>query len=146
MKSTLLIVCLLLFGFVFGQNPKEYIFKFNVRKWNKEFINLQKQNQEKAATINLFDVYGKPVLFNLQQRSFSEVEVPNVKIFKGKSTNDAKLITLTILPKTMSGAFLENGVQYFIEPIKGSCNKYKVYTKPEIDKEIEVGQINDYVK
>ena len=146
MKSTLLIVCILLFGFVFGQSPKEYIFKFNVRKWNKEFINLQKQSQEKAATINLFDVNGKPVLFNLQQRSFSEVEVPNVKIFKGKSADDAKLITLTILPKTMSGAFLENGIQYFIEPLKGSCNKYKVYTKPEIDKEIEIGQINDYVK
>ena len=146
MKSTLLIVCLLLFGFVFGQSPKEYIFKFNVKKWNKEFVKKQKKSQDKVATINLFDVNGKSVLFHLQQRSISEVEVPNVKIFKGKSADDAKLITLTILPKSMSGAYLENGVQYFIEYIKGSCNKYKVYTKPEIDKKIEVGQINDHVK
>lgn len=137
---------MLFFGFVFGQNSKEYVFKFNVKKWNKEFVKQQKKSQDKVATINLFDVNGKSVLFNLQQRSISETEVPNVKIFKGKSADDAKLITLTILPKTMSGAFLENGVQYFIEYIKGSCNKYKVYTKPEIDKKIEVGQINDDVK
>lgn len=137
---------MLFFGFVFGQNSKEFVFKFNVKKWNKEFVKKQKKSQDKVATINLFDVNGKSVLFHLQQRSISEVEVPNVKIFKGKSADDAKLITLTILPKSMSGAYLDNGVQYFIEYIKGSCNKYKVYTKLEIDKKIEVGQINDDVK
>lgn len=134
------------FGLVSGQNTQEFIFKFNVKKWNKEFAKEQKLNAGEMFSINLFDVYGKPVLFKLKEKSISAVEVPDLKIFKGKSADDSKIISLTVLPKSMSGAYLENGVQYFLEPIKGSCNKYKVYTKPKLDEKVEVGQINDYVK
>ncbi|MDN3606999.1 hypothetical protein [Kaistella yonginensis] len=146
MKFILVLTGIFCFGLVLGQNKQEYVFKFNVKKWNKEFLKQHKPTKDGMVSINLFDVNGKAVLFEVQEKSISEVNVPDIKIFKGKSTDDTKIITLTILPKTMSGAYLEKGIQYFIEAVKGSCNHYKVYTKPEIDKKIEVGQIEDYIK
>lgn len=146
MKFTLLFTFIFGFGLVSGQNTQQFIFKFNVKKWNKEFVKQQKLNEDGMFSIDLFDVYGKPVLFKLKEKSISEIEVSDLKIFKGKSADDLKIISLTVLPKSMSGAYLENGVQYFIEPLKGSCNKYRVYTKPVLNEKVEVGQINDYVK
>ncbi len=146
MRFTLLLASMLCFGIVSGQNSQEFIFKFNVKKWNKEFTKQKKLSKDAGFTISLFDVYGKSILFRIKENRISEVEVPDVKFFKGKSADDKKILSLTILPKSMSGAYLENGIQYFIEPIIGSCNKYKVYTTPELNKKVEVGQINDYVK
>lgn len=137
---------MLCFGLVSGQKSQQFIFKFNVKKWNQEFAKQQKLNKGGVFSINLFDVTGKPVLFKVTVRNISEVGVPDLKIFKGKSADDQKIISLTILSKSMSGAYLENGMQYFIEPIKGTCNKYKVYIKPNLNEKVEVGQINDHLK
>lgn len=142
----ILAVSILFSGFLSGQNKQEFIFKFNVKKWNKELVKNKKLTPNASFKINLFDVYGKPVLFYIKEKSISEVAVPDLKIYKGKSADDLKLISLTVLPMSMSGTYLQNGVQYFIEPLKGSCNKYKVYTNPAVKKEVEVGQINDFVK
>ena len=146
MKCTFLLYFIFLFGFFSGQNTQEFIFKFNVKKWNKELQTQQKLGKNETFTINLFDAYGKSVLFKLTEKSISEVAIPNLKIFKGKSADDQKIISLTVLPNSLSGSYLQHGVQYFIEPIRGSCNRYKVYTSPPINKEVEVGQINDVLK
>ena len=129
-----------------AQKSQQFIFKFNVKKWQQELVKKKNSSQGEIYSINLFDVYGKPVLFKLRENNISEVKVPDLKFLKGKSADDQKIISLTFLPKSMSGSYLENGVQYFIEPLSGSCNKYKVYTKPILDEKVEVGQINDYVK
>jgi hypothetical protein len=145
MKFTLLFTLIFSFGFVSGQNSQQFIFKFNVKKWNKEFTKQKYLNPDQVNIISLFDVRGNPVLFKIQEKRISEMEVIDLKFFKGKSADDMKILSLTVLRKSMSGAYLENGVQYFIEPDKG-CNKYKVYTKPDLNKKIKVGQINDFVK
>ncbi|KEY19557.1 hypothetical protein [Kaistella antarctica] len=146
MKFNALFIFLLCFGLVSGQKSQQFIFKFNVKKWNQEFTKQQKLTRDGVSSINLFDVDGKPVLFKVSERSISEVAVPDLKILKGKSADNQKIISLTILAKSMSGAYLENGLQYFIEPVKGSCNKYKVYIKPNLNEKGEVGQINDHLK
>lgn len=146
MKFILPLILILSFGLLSGQNSQEYIFKFNVKKWNREYEKVQKSSSHQNFPINLFDVYGKSVLFEVQERSISEVKIPDLKIFKGKSADDSKIISLTVLPKSFSGSYLQNGIQYFIEPVKGSCTKYKVYVRPNVDKKVEVGQINDFVK
>ena len=146
MKSNVLFILMLCFGLVSGQKSQQFIFKFNVKKWNKELQTQQKLGKNETFTINLFDAYGKSVLFKLTEKSISEVAIPNLKIFKGKSADDQKIISLTVLPNSLSGSYLQHGVQYFIEPIRGSCNRYKVYTSRPINKEVEVGQINDVLK
>lgn len=82
----------------------------------------------------------------MQEKSISEIKLKDIIILKGQSLDHTKTASLTILPKSMNGSYLYNGVQYFIEPVNGTCNKYKVYTSPSIDKSIQVGQENDYVK
>lgn len=131
---------------MYGQTTQQFIFKFNVKKWNKEFVKQQKIDRKESYSISLFDVNGKQILFELKEKSMSEIPVPNLKVFKGKSADARKIISLTILPKSMNGSYLENGVQYFIEPVEGSCNSYQVYTNPQIDRKVEVGQINDIIK
>ena len=37
MKSNVLFILMLCFGLVSGQKSQQFIFKFNVKKWNKEF-------------------------------------------------------------------------------------------------------------
>ena len=146
MKFNALFIFMLCFGLVSGQKSQQFIFKFNVKKWNQEFAKQQKLTKDGMFSISLFDVHGKPVLFKVLERSISEVAVPDLKILKGKSADDQKIISLTILKKSMSGAYLENGMQYFIEPLNGTCNKYKVYIKPNLNEKVEVGQINDHLK
>ena len=146
MKFILPLTLMFCFGLFSGQNSQEFIFKFNVTKWNREYVKVQKSSVNQIFPITLFDVEGKPVLFEVQEISISEVKIPDIKIFKGKSADDLKIISLTVLPDSFSGSYLQNGIQNFIEPVKGSCNKYKVYTKPNVDKKVEVGQINDFIK
>lgn len=146
MKFPLLFIFTFCFGLMSAQKSQQFIFKFNVKKWNKEFVKQQKIDAKETSSINLFDVSGKGISFEIIEKNISEVPVSNLKVFKGKSADGRKIISLTILPKSMSGSYLENGVQYFIEPVKGSCNSYQVYTNPKIDRKVEVGQINDEVK
>ena len=125
---------------------QEFIFNFNVKKWNREYVKKEKSPQNERFIINLFDVHGKPILFNIKEKSFSENKIDGIRMFKGKSSDELKVISLTILSKSMSGAYLENGIQYFIEPVKGTCHQYKVYVNPTEKKKLEVSQSNDFLK
>lgn len=135
---------MLCFGLFSGQNSQEFTFKFNVKKWNRDYVKIHNSSANPIYPINLFDVEGKPVLFQLQEKNRSEVKVADLKIFKGKSADDLKIISLTVLPNSLSGSYLQNGIQYFVEPVKGTCNKYKVYVSPKREK-VEIGQINDFI-
>lgn len=146
MKSILLLLSIFCYSLFSAQHSQEFIFKFNVKKWNRTYQKQQKISKDETSTISLFDVYGKEILFKIKEKSISEEPIENIKIFKGKSADDRKLISLTIQPKSLSGSYLENGQQYFIEPVKNSCNKYKVYINPKIDKDVEVGQVKDFVE
>lgn len=146
MKSLLLLLSLSFFGFYSGQKTQEFSYKFNVKKWNKSYQKLQKKSKNSSVELNLFDISGNPIQFNVYEKSISEQPMENIKIFKGKSEDDKKIISLTMLPKSMSGSYLENGQQYFIEPIKDKCNWYKVYIDPKINENVEVGQLKDFVE
>ena len=137
---------ILFFGLFSGQNKQEFIFEFNAKKWQKEFKKFQKNKDKGTSIIHLFDINGRKIAFDMQEKSISEIKLKDIIILKGQSLDHTKTASLTVLPKSMSGSYLDNGVQYFIEPVKGTCNKYKVYTSPAIDKSIQVGQENDYIK
>lgn len=146
MKAILMLLSILFFSQISAQKSREFIFNFNVKKWNRTYHKQQKISKEETSTIKLYDVYGKEILFEIKENSISEKPIEDVKTFKGKSSDDKKTIALIILPKSLSGSYLENGQQYFIEPVKNSCNKYKVYIYPKIDKDVDLGQIEDCVK
>ena len=141
MKAILILLSILFFSQISAQESQEFIFKFNVKKWNRIYNKQQKISKNKTTIITLSDVYGKEVLFEIKENSISEKPIENIKTFKGKSSDDKKTIALIILPKSLSGSYLENGQQYFIEPVKNSCSKYKVYIHPKIDKDLKLGQI-----
>ena len=146
MKSILVLLSIFSFSLFSAQKSQEFIFKFNVKKWNRAYQKQQKISKDQSSTISLFDVYGKEILFKIKEKSISEKPIENLKVFKGKSADDKKIISLSISPKSLSGSYLENGQQFFIEPVKNACNRYKVYIHPKIDKDVEVGQIKDYVE
>ena len=146
MKTVLLFLSIFCFTLFSAQNSQEFVFKFNVKKWNRSYEKQQKISKDESTTITLFDVYGKEILFKIKEKSISEKPMEYIKTFKGRSADDKKTIILTILARSLSGSYLESGQQYLIEPLKGSCNRYKVYIHPEINKDVEIGQILDHVK
>ncbi|MFC6268065.1 hypothetical protein [Frigoriflavimonas asaccharolytica] len=146
MKKLFLLFAVFSFGLLFSQNQQEFIFKFKVKKWQKEFKKHQKNKEKGTSILNLFDTSGRKINFDVQEKNISEVKMKDILNVKGKSLDHSKIITLTLFPKSMSGSYLENGRQYFIEPVKDKCNTYKVYINPTIDKDVEVGQLKDFVE
>jgi hypothetical protein len=128
MKYIVILAHLCYFSILHSQNPQEFTFKFNVKKWQISNQKLYRIHKNELVVINLFDVSGNPIQFNATEKSISEQPLKDIKIFKGKSNDNKKIISLTVAKKSMSGSYLESGIQYFIEPLKNKCNKYKVYT------------------
>lgn len=146
MKSIVLLTTLFCFGIIYSQNSQEFIFKFNVKKWQKSYQRLHKYDSNEVVIINLFDVTGHPIQFKVMEKSISEQPIENIKIFKGTSDDGKKIISLTILKKSMSGSYLENGMQYFIEPFKNKCNTYKVYRQVKDASNLENKELKDFIK
>ena len=146
MKSILVLLSIFSFSLFSAQKKEEFTFKFNVKKWQREFKKFQKNKEKGTSIISLFDINGRKIDFNVQEKTVSQERMSGILVVKGNSLDHRKIILLTILPKTMSGSYLENGQQFFIEPVKNACNRYKVYIHPKIDKDVEVGQIKDYVE
>lgn len=146
MKSIVLVATLICFSKIYSQNSQEFTFKFNVKKWQKSYQKLHKYESNDVVTINLFDAFGNSVQFKVMEKSISEQPMENIKILKGTSEDDKKIISLTILKKSMSGSYLENGMQYFIEPLKNKCNTYKVYRQATKAINLENKELKDFNK
>ena len=135
MKFPLLIL-FLLSSFFFGQQ-KEYTFKLKAKKFKKEFLKTRTQ----AQPITLYSIQGQPIVFLVKEYSISEAPIENIYTFKGKSQDDTQLIYFTLAKDKISGAYSQNGVEFYFEPIS-KCNRYKVYR----ENEIQVGQEHDVVE
>lgn len=146
MKSIVLLITVSCFSILYGQNNHEFTFKFNVKTWQKSYQKLHEIDKNELVVINLFDVSGNPIQFKVMEKSISEQPMKNIKIFKGKSEDDKKIISLTILKNSMGGSYLENGIQHFIEPMKNKCNKYKVYIQLKDALNQENGQLKDFIE
>lgn len=122
-------------GFTFTFNPKKFI------QENK----LNGGENKKVVTFNLFDYSGKETKYITVDTTSEILRKQKIYSFKGKSEDGTKLISLTIASGKLSGAYLEGGKSYFIEPIDKSCKKqYRIYLKPSGD--YQVGQPDDAVK
>ena len=143
MKLPLLFITFFIFALHYGQNNAEHQFTFNVKKWNREVHNKDGKLKEEKLVINLFDIEGKPIRFLLVPNTITASPTAGIQFYKGKSVDGTKVISLTVMPKTFNGSYLENGKQYFIETVRNKCNSYKIYTQ---NRNISVGQEEDYVK
>ncbi|MCL8538124.1 hypothetical protein M9991_14730 [Chryseobacterium gallinarum] len=144
MKDLLVLINLFLavYGKAQGQSQK-FNFTFNPSK----FIQINKLNKAsgKEVIFDLYDIHGKKTKYITADKTSEALRRQKIYSFKGKSEDGTKLITLTIASGKLTGAYLENGNSYFIEPLDKNCKKkYKIYTKP--DGNYQVGQIEDAVK
>lgn len=139
-----IILTVLLFTLFCNAQAQEFTFTFNPKKFIKEH-QLNVGGNKKVITFNLFDYNGKETQYITANITSEKLRKEKIYSFKGKSEDGTKLITLTIASDRLSGAYLENGKSYFIEPIDKNCKKkYKIYRKPNGD--YQVGQPDDAVK
>lgn len=142
MKNIILFLLFILFCNVAGQS-RSFTFDFNPKKFIKE----NKLNKEgrKEIIFNLYDINGKETKYITTDRTSEALRKNEIYSFKGKSEDGTKLITLTIASGNLTGAYMENGISYFIEPLEKKCKKkYKVYINS--GKDLQVGQPNDAIK
>ncbi|GEN69201.1 MULTISPECIES: hypothetical protein [Chryseobacterium] len=137
------IIIFLLFNlFYHVQQQQSFVFAFNPKKFIQE--NKLKEITDREVIFNLYDIYGKETKYITSNKTTDILRKAGIYSFKGKSEDGTKLITLTIASGKLSGAYLENGKSYFIEPFDKNCKKkYKIYIKPEGN--YQVGQPNDFV-
>ncbi|ROI05689.1 hypothetical protein EGI16_04720 [Chryseobacterium sp. G0240] len=144
MKNFLLLIGIFMTLFCKAQvQSQSFTFTFNPSKFIRE--NKLKEGSRKELTFNLYDIHGKETKYTTADKTSEMLRKQNIYSFKGKSEDGTKLITLTIASGKMTGAYLENGNSYFIEPLNKNCKKkYKIYTKP--DGNYPVGQVEDAIK
>lgn len=59
MKYIASLAFILIFGLFSAQNKQEFIFEFNVKKWNREFRKFQQNKEKGTSIIHLYDINGK---------------------------------------------------------------------------------------
>ncbi|MFZ4928664.1 hypothetical protein [Chryseobacterium sp. Mn2064] len=142
MKNILLFLLLMSFCNAFGQS-RSFTFNFNPNKFIKE--NKLNEGAGKEIIFNLYDINGKETKYITIDRTTEPLRKEQVYSFKGKSEDGTKLITLTIASGSLTGAYMENGISYFIEPLEKKWKKkYKIYINS--GKGFQIGQPNDAVK
>lgn len=144
MKAFFIVSFLIIFHIFPAQNKGSAEFTFNVKKWNKAYKTQNKQSNAASTKITLSAVQGRATSYIIVEHQMTMEKLANITFFKGKSEDGRKIISLTILPKTLNGSYLENGRQYFIEPVKNKCNTYKVY--PSEVRNPDIGQEADVLK
>lgn len=142
MKNIILFLLFTLFCNLLGQS-RSFTFNFNPKKFIKE--NKLNKGGGKEIIFNLYDINGKETKYITADRTSDALRKEEIYSFKGKSEDGTKLITLTIASGNLTGAYMESGISYFIEPLEKKCKKkYKIYMNPE--KGFQVGQPHDVVK
>lgn len=142
MKNILIFLLFTLFCNASGQS-RSFTFNFNPKKFIKE--NKLTEGRKKEIFFNLYDINGKETKFITADRTTEALRKEQVYSFKGKSEDGKKLITLTIASGKLTGAYMENGLSYFIEPLEKNCKKkYRIYASPE--KGFQVGQPDDVIR
>ncbi|CAI8799836.1 hypothetical protein [Chryseobacterium sp. IT-36CA2] len=142
MKNIILFLLFTLFCNISGQS-RSFAFDFNPKKFIKE--NKLNKGGTKEIIFNLYDINGNETKYITADRTTEALRKEQVYSFKGKSEDGTKLITLTIASGNLTGAYMENGVSYFIEPLEKNCKKrYKIYINS--GKGFQVGQPNDVIQ
>ncbi|MGH1517271.1 hypothetical protein [Chryseobacterium sp. JK1] len=138
----LLFLLFTLFCNTSGQS-RSFTFNFNPKKLIKE--NRLNKEGGKEIIFNLYDINGKETKYITTDTTTEALRKEQIYSFKGKSEDGTKRIILTIASGSLTGAYTEKGVSYFIEPLERKCKKkYKVYIHSE--KGFQVGQPNDVIE
>ncbi|BFO67473.1 hypothetical protein [Chryseobacterium sp. KCF3-3] len=137
MKKKILLILLFAFTGLYSQNI-EYQFKFDVRKFRKEFIKGNKQ----PVQLRIFDPNGKEIIFNVMESNISEQPIQNISTFKGISRDGLQKISFTLTRTSISGSYSDHGTEIYFSPVAGKKCTYKVYIPPKI----QAGQELDVIK
>lgn len=138
MKKKITLIFIFLSYILYAQN-KEYQFRFDTKKFRKEWIKSKKK--QTFLQLKIFDPYGRPLVFNIIESSISEQPIPNINIFKGSSIDGTKRISFTLTKKAISGSYSDQGVEIYFSPVINKKYFYKVYI-PNIT---HTGQEKDFV-
>lgn len=142
MKNILIFLFFTIFCSAQGQS-QSFTFAFNPKKFIQE--NKLDEGSRKEIIFNLYDINGKETKYITVDKTSEILRKEKIYSFKGRSEDGTKLITLTIASGKLTGAYLENGTSYFIEPLEKKCKKkYRIYIKS--DKGYQVGQPDDFVR
>jgi len=143
MKTFISLIFILSTHLIIAQRT-EREFQFNSKKFIKEYQKSVKTKNSTTYPLEIIDIKGNPIIFDVIETQISAEKIPNIYTFKGKSQNGNHLISLTINKSGLTGSYSDNGREIYIEPIKKKCNKHIVYdlgnTRPQ------VGQSNDFIK
>jgi len=130
----MVLLLVFIFSILFAQN-QEYQFRFNVKKFRKEWM-----ENKQSLQLKIFDPAGRPLTFNIAESSISEQPIPNINTFKGASIDGSKRISLTLTKKTISGSYSDQGTEVYFNPVKDKKCIYKVYVSTP-----PTGQEQDFV-
>ncbi|MEY8761305.1 hypothetical protein [Chryseobacterium tongliaoense] len=137
MKKTMLLLILFIFNILCSQS-REYQFKFDAKKFRKEFIRGKKQ----PLQLRIFDLNGKELIFNVFESSISEQPIQNINTFKGISVDGTKKITFILTQTAISGSYSDKETEVYFNPVINKKCTYKVY----IPINTHPGQEQDFLK
>ncbi|KXH80553.1 hypothetical protein [Chryseobacterium kwangjuense] len=137
MKKTILLILLFFFAGLYSQNT-EYQFKFDVKKFRKEYI----KNKKHPPQLKIFGPDGRELIFNIAESKTSEQPVQNINTFKGVSADGTKIISFILTKTYLSGSYADQGTEIYFGPVANKKDVYKVY----IPVKIQNGQEQDFVK
>lgn len=137
MKKTILLILLSFFTGLYSQNT-EYQFKFDVKKFKKEYI----KNKKHTLKLKIFSPEGKELIFNIAESKTSEQPIQNINTFKGISADGTKIISFILTKTSISGSYSDQGTEIYFGPVTNKKDVYKVY----IPVKIQNGQEQDFVK
>ncbi|KMQ58714.1 hypothetical protein ACM46_22100 [Chryseobacterium angstadtii] len=138
MKKTAALLLILIFGILSAQS-KEHQFRFDVKKFRKEWT--KSKHEKSSLQLKIFDPNGSPLIFNIMESSISEQPIQNINTFKGSSMDGTKRISFTLTKKTISGSYSDQGVEVYFDPVINKKSLYKVY----IPNSVQTGQEKDFV-
>ncbi|WP_080777994.1 hypothetical protein [Chryseobacterium phocaeense] len=136
MKKAAVLIILCMANILYSQN-REHQFKFDVKKFRKEY-----KNKKHPPQLKIFSPEGKELIFNIAESNISEQPIQNINTFKGVSADGTKIISFILTKTYISGSYADQGTEIYFGPVATKKDVYKVY----IPVKIQNGQEQDFVK
>ncbi|WP_158561310.1 M12 family metallo-peptidase [Emticicia sp. C21] len=137
MKRIFLLILLLgTQSLIFAQNPTSFgrEVQINLNQLTQQLQNANAATDDLLPVINLPSPDGSSMLFRIKSSPVMENQVSEVKTYSGVTLDKNIPIRMAITPSGFTAIMRYNNGYYFIEPIEGKSQAYRIYNINEAPK------------
>lgn len=140
MKKIFLLLILLLGtpSLIFAQNPTSFgrEVQINLNQLTQQLQNANAATDDLLPVISLPSPDGNSMLFRIKSSPIMENQVSEIKTYSGVTLDKNIPIRMAITPSGFTAIMRYNNGYYFIEPIEGKSEAYRLYNINEVPKGI----------